>query len=183
MIDQSYYDEAMKENEELLKNIQELKKEYDNLKKEYNKLKSENEKLKENLKHYLFSSSSKNDSLSSNINGDQNSIIFLPENKNIEAKKGILSFSENDSHFICRKCHKVPIIEFSEFKNNSTNSNSTINSNSLNNSDSSIYSNSSIYFKSSIYCISPTNPLYKWKISHFHRGIINSGVFFKFIEF
>jgi len=150
MIDQSYYDQAMKENEELLKNIQELKKEYDKLKNEYDKLKSENEKLKENIKH-LSSSSFKNDSLSSNINGDQNSIIFLPENKNIEAKKGILSFSENNSHFICRKCHTVPIIEFSKFKNNSTNSNSTINSNSLNNSDSSIYSNSSIYFKSSIY--------------------------------
>ena len=135
MISQSYYDEAIKENEELLKKNQELLNENE-------KLKLEIKKLKEEINNFLSSSSfMNNESLSYRIIEEQCSISFSPDNNNsTEIKKGILPFSESDSHFICRKCHKVPIIEFNKFKNSSENSNSSINF------------KSSIYFNSSCSC-------------------------------
>jgi hypothetical protein len=123
MISQSYYDEIIEENEKLLKKNAELLKENE-------KLKSENKKLKEDLNNYSSSSSFmkniKNESISYHINGEICSISFSPEDISIENKEEILPFSENDSHFICRECHKVPIIEFNKFKNSSINSNSSI---------------------------------------------------------
>ena len=133
MISQSYYDEIMKENEELLKKNQELLKENE-------RLKSENKKLKEDINNISSTSFMKNDSLSYHIIEEQCSISFSPDNNSNEIQKGILPFSESDSHFICRECHKVPIIEFNKFKNSSKNSNSSINF------------KSSIYFNSSCSC-------------------------------
>ena len=101
-------EELVKKNEELVKINKELVKEND---------KSENKNLQENSNENLSSSSfiknkSQSNSLSYHIIEEKDSIIYSPENSNFEIKEGILPFSENDSHFICKKCHKIPIVKF-----------------------------------------------------------------------
>jgi len=105
MINQNDYEEVLKKNEELLKKNEELVKEND-------KLKSENKKSKEAPYNNLSSSSFiKSNSSSYHIVEEYSSIIISPENNNSEIKERI-PYSDNDSHFICRKCHKIPIIKF-----------------------------------------------------------------------
>ena len=131
MINQSDYEEVLKQNEELvkkdeelvkknkelIKTNEELVKKNEELVKENDKLKSENKKLKEDSNNNLSSSSfiknkSQSASLSYHINEECNSICYSPENINFEIIETILPFSDRDSHFICKKCHKVPIIKF-----------------------------------------------------------------------
>jgi len=119
MINQNDYEEVLKKNEELLKKNEELMKKNkelmkknEELIKENDKLKSENKKLKVAPNNNLSSSSFiKSTSLSYHIVEEYNSTIFSAENNNSEIE-GILPYCDNDSHFICRKCHKIPIIKF-----------------------------------------------------------------------
>ena len=48
---------------------------------------------------------------------EEHSTISIPYNHYYEITK-IVPFSDFDSHFICRKCHNVPIIEFNDSLNN-----------------------------------------------------------------
>jgi len=83
---------------------------YDELLKKYNEILEENRKLlieNQKLKKLL---EDVNITLLSNslpINEEYSFCVF-PE--------GILPFSEEDFHFICKKCHKIPIIEFNSLK-------------------------------------------------------------------
>ena len=120
MICLSAYDELVKENQKLVKDNKNLIKENTKLVKENDKLKSEIDKLKEDINNSLSSSSSfmKNEStsssLSQNIFSIHDSYIYLPEDNSTEIKEVISNFSEDNSHFLCRKCHKIPIIEFND---------------------------------------------------------------------
>jgi hypothetical protein len=51
-------------------------------------------------------------SLSYHIIEEKEEIIYSPENSNFEIKEGILLYADIYSHFICKKCLKVPIIKF-----------------------------------------------------------------------
>ena len=103
------------EYEELLKKYKELLEEND-------KLRTENQKLKKLLEGINNNSSSFNqnlsisESLSNQIEDEKSSIHIFPGNDSINIEEGILPFSENDSHFICIKCHRVPMIEFNSLK-------------------------------------------------------------------
>ena len=133
MISLSAFEELVKENKKLLednkkkvkekiklvKKIKKLVKEKTKLIKENDQLKSEIEKLKEDINNNFSSSSFiKNEPslslLSQHIFNEHDSYIYLPEDNSIEIKEVISNFSEDDSHFICRKCHKIPIIEFND---------------------------------------------------------------------
>ena len=133
MISLSAYDELVKENQKLVKENQKsvkgkiklvkknkkLIKENTKLLKENDKLKSEIEKLKEDINNSLSSSFfMKNDSTSSSLTqhifNDHDSYIYFPEDNIIEIKEIISNFAEDGSHFLCRKCHKIPIIEFTD---------------------------------------------------------------------
>ena len=99
----------------------ELLKEYKELLEENEKLRIENEKLKKLLEEINNNSSSfiKSSTLSDSLAAaaeEEASISTFPENDSINFIEGILPFSENDSHFICRKCHKIPVIEFNSLK-------------------------------------------------------------------
>ena len=99
----------------------ELLKEYKELLEENEKLRIENEKLKKLLEEINNNSSSfiKSSTLSDSLAAaaeEEASISAFPENDSINFIEGILPFSENDSHFICRKCHKIPVIEFNSLK-------------------------------------------------------------------
>ena len=100
----------------------ELLKKYNELLEENGKLRAENQKLKKLLEGINNSSFSfiKNlsisESLSNQIEDEKTSIQIFPGNDSINIEEGLLPFSENDSHFICIKCHKVPVIEFSSLK-------------------------------------------------------------------
>ena len=119
MINQSDYEEVLKKNEELMKKNEELVKKIEELVKEIDRLKSENKNLKENPNNNLSSFSfiknkSQLCSLSDHIIEEHDSISYLSENISFGNKERIIHFSENDSHFICRKCHKIPIIKFND---------------------------------------------------------------------
>ena len=103
-------EELVKKNEELVKKIEELVKKIEELIKENDKLNSENKNLKENSNNNLssFSFIKNKSQLSDHIIEEHDSLIFS------ENKERVIPFSESDSHFICRKCHKIPIIKFSD---------------------------------------------------------------------
>ena len=56
-------------------------------------------------------------SLTNHIKEEHSTISFSYYNTSYAIIKGITPFSEGDFHFICRKCHKVPIIEFKDSLN------------------------------------------------------------------
>ena len=91
----------------------ELLKKYKEILEENNKLKIENQKLKKLLEGINNTSSIKNsslsDSLSNYINDREVSISFHRTNS-FELKE--FPFPDISFHFICQKCHKVPLIEF-----------------------------------------------------------------------
>ena len=106
-------EELMKKIEELIKKNEKLVKKNEELLKENEKLKSEKTKLKEDSNNSSFiKNKSQLNSLSYHIIDECYSISYSPDNITFENKEGILPFSDNDSHFICRKCHKIPIIKF-----------------------------------------------------------------------
>ena len=101
----------------------ELLKKYEELVKENGILSAENHRLKQLLEGINNNSSSfiKNTSFSTSLSyhiiEEQGSISFTPNRNNSTViKEGILPFSEYDSHFICRRCHKIPIIEFNSLR-------------------------------------------------------------------
>ena len=107
MSNQIGYDDLLKQNKELLE--------------ENDKLRTENQKLKKLLEEINNNSSSfiKNTSLSNSLAiaaEEEASLSVFTENDSINIIEGILPFSENDAHFICRKCHKIPVIEFNSLK-------------------------------------------------------------------
>jgi hypothetical protein len=123
MNSQTDYEEVLKKNEELEKKNKELVKKNEELKKTNEELvkkneelmkkkdKSENSKLQEDSNKKLSSSSFMN-SLSYHIIDEKEEIIYSPKNSNFEIKEGIIPYSDINSHFICKKCHEVPIIKF-----------------------------------------------------------------------
>ena len=111
MVSQKFsYEELLKENEKLKSEIAKLN--FNNSNSFGDSFFMNNSDSNSSDKIKILSTSSSN-----YIKEEYTTISFSPDNPKYEVKE-FLPFSGIDSHFICRICHNVPIIEFNNSLNN-----------------------------------------------------------------